>query len=228
MKGLLAIVLPLLGLVASSAGAQSNPLLLAGSDPAQPTLAQKTSTKVYRYTGPSGTVSFSDRAPMNRDYQVVEIITGCYACSLKSTVDWHTTPLHLNVFQGHINTAARTYGVDPALVRAVIHAESAFRPNAKSTAGALGLMQLMPSTARDMGVPDPLSPEDNIRGGVRYLAWLLQRNSGNITLATAAYNAGPGAVERHAGVPPYEETRTYIKRVAILFERYKEALASPS
>ena len=124
--------------------------------------------------------------------------------------------------------AANNYGVDPALIRAVIHAESAFQPHAKSSVGALGLMQLMPDTAREMGVVDPMSPDENIHGGVRYLASLMQRVDGNITLATAAYNAGPGAVARHQGVPPYEETETYVKRVKILHDRYRKALAKSS
>jgi soluble lytic murein transglycosylase-like protein len=89
-------------------------------------------------------------------------------------------------------------------------------------------MQLMPDTARDMGVADPLSPDQNIQGGVRYLAWLMQRTGGDITMATAAYNAGPGAVARHRGIPPYEETQTYVKRVRILHDRYARALAGSS
>jgi soluble lytic murein transglycosylase-like protein len=86
-------------------------------------------------------------------------------------------------------------------------------------------MQLMPGTAREMGVSDPLSPDQNIQGGVRYLAWLMQKTGGNITLATAAYNAGPGAVERHRGIPPFEETETYVRRVRILHDRYRKALS---
>lgn len=198
--------------------ALSNPLQLAG----------QSSTKVFKYTNSQGVPSFSDHAPANRRYQVIEVNTWCYACNLSSTVDWHNTPLHLSSFQGSIAEAANRYGVDPALIRAVIHAESAFKPQAKSRVGALGLMQLMPATAREMGVTDPLSPNENIRGGVRYLASLMQRTGGNVTLATAAYNAGPAAVERHRGIPPYEETETYVKRVRILHDRYRKALDTSS
>src|SRR5690625_248245 len=96
--------------------------------------------------------------------------------------------------------------------------------NTVSTKGAQGLMQLMPATAEALNVQDPLIPEQNIDGGVRYLAQLLAEHQGNTRLATAAYNAGPGAVRRHRGVPPFAETRTYIERVAILYERYQQAL----
>ena len=139
-------------------------------------------------------------------------------------MDWYNIPLRLKAYRFAINEAAKKYRVDPALVRAVIHAESAFKPGAKSKKGALGLMQLMPATAKDMGVINALSPEENIHGGVRYLAWLLEENGGDTLLATAAYNAGPGAVKRHGGIPPYEETQTYVERVKILHDRYKKAL----
>lgn len=188
--------------------------------------ASKTATiKIFKYRDRTGATSFSDQAPADRRYKVIEYNSSCYACNLQSRVDWYSTPLQLSAFRDSINAASRKFGVDPALVRAVIHAESAFRPNAKSKKGALGLMQLMPDTARDMGVADALSPEENINGGVRYLAWLLEKTNGDTTLATAAYNAGPNAVERHNGIPPYEETRTYVKRVKILRDRYRLALA---
>ena len=159
---------------------------------------------------------------MGIKYEMVQF--SCFACNPKSKVDWNNTALQLNAFEAAINMSAEKYRVDPALVRAVIHAESAFKPGARSKKGALGLMQLMPDTAKDMGVTNALVPEDNIQGGVRYLAWLLEENHGNTMLATAAYNAGPGAVKRHNGIPPYEETQTYVKRVKILHDRYKKAL----
>jgi len=155
-------------------------------------------------------------------YEVMQF--SCFACNPQSKVDWDNIPLQLSAFEYAINASAKKYRVDPALVRAVIHAESAFRPGARSNKGALGLMQLMPDTAKDMGVVNVMSPDENIQGGVRYLAWLLEQNSGNTMLATAAYNAGPGAVKRYNGIPPFEETQTYVKRVKVLHDRYKKAL----
>ncbi len=112
-----------------------------------------------------------------------------------------------------IHDAAGREGVDPELVLSVIHVESCFDPEAVSRVGAHGLMQLMPATAAELGVTDRFDPVQNIHGGVRYLAAMLQRFDGDLDLALAAYNAGPGAVERHGGVPPYEETREYIRRI---------------
>ncbi|MNN81932.1 Soluble lytic murein transglycosylase precursor [compost metagenome] len=112
------------------------------------------------------------------------------------------------------------------MVRAIIHAESAFNPTALSRAGAQGLMQLMPATARRFGVTDAYDSGQNIRGGVKYLSWLLRRFNGDLTLAAAGYNAGEGAVDRHGGVPPYRETQYYVRRVAQLADRYRGELAS--
>jgi soluble lytic murein transglycosylase-like protein len=116
--------------------------------------------------------------------------------------------------------ASRRHSVDPALVMAVIDVESAFRPEAVSPKGAMGLMQLMPQTAANLGVAEPFDPNANIEGGVRHLRALLDRYQGDQRLALAAYNAGAAAVERHSGVPPYDETRTYVRRVLERRERY--------
>lgn len=222
MKRFRGVILGGLLLAAAHTAAESDT-----SDPsAQAAKPPQQSIKIYKYRDRTGATSFSDRAPTKSRYEVIQFSLSCYACNPISRIDWHNVPLQLNAFHDAINRASTKYDVDPALVRAVIHAESAFRPRAKSKKGAIGLMQLMPGTAKDMGVTNVLSPEQNIHGGVRYLAWLLKRNSGNTLLATAAYNAGPGAVERHKGIPPYEETKTYVKRVRILHSRYQEALAA--
>jgi soluble lytic murein transglycosylase len=119
-----------------------------------------------------------------------------------------------------IKRASRHHGVSPALVKAVIAAESGFDSQAVSTKGAQGLMQLMPGTARDLGVDDALDPWQNIDGGTRYLGKMIERFPGELALAVAAYNAGPEAVTRHRGVPPYDETRSYVERVLRLYKKY--------
>ncbi len=180
--------------------------------------------KVYQYKQANGIMVFSDHQPQGEDYQV--LLYECFACRPDSTVDWYKIPLFTSHFATDVALAAYKYQLDPALIRAVIHAESAFKPGAVSKAGAKGLMQLMPGTASDMGVDNPLNAQQNIRGGSRYLAQLLAQFNGDLDLACAAYNAGPSTVTQYSGIPPYPETQAYVKRVKILFKRYQKALAS--
>ncbi|RPE81085.1 lytic transglycosylase domain-containing protein [Vulcaniibacterium tengchongense] len=152
-------------------------------------------------------------------------IETCYACAARPGVDFGRVRLNTDAYRDEIAAAARRFGVDEAIVRAIIHAESAYNPNALSRAGAQGLMQLMPATARRFGVGNPFDAAQNIQGGVQYLAWLLKRYNNDLTLAAAGYNAGEGAVDKYGGVPPYAETQRYVQRVAVLAERYRSAVA---
>jgi soluble lytic murein transglycosylase-like protein len=149
----------------------------------------------------------------------------CYACAAKPGVNFNTLRLNNDAYRAEIAAASKDYGVDEAIVRAIIHAESAFNPNALSRVGAQGLMQLMPATARRFGVANAFDAAQNIRGGVQYLAFLLKRFNGNLSLAAAGYNAGEGAVDKYGGVPPYSETQRYVQRVGLLAQRYRGGYA---
>jgi soluble lytic murein transglycosylase-like protein len=183
---------------------------------------------VYRVVKKNGTVMYTNIASLAQGRNATRLFTyivECYACDVHSKIDWNTVPLHLAEYRGDIEAAAKLSGVNAALLRAIIHAESGFNPRALSYKGAQGLMQLMPATAGELGVVDAFDPGENIDGGARYLAALLHDYHGDVKLAAAAYNAGEGAVAKYAGVPPYPETQVYVKRVALLYQRYRKALA---
>lgn len=129
--------------------------------------------------------------------------------------------LFLTQFTDYISEASYRFGVEEALIRSIIHAESAFRITAKSNKKAQGLMQLIPATAARFGVKDVYNPYQNIQGGAEYLAWLLKRYNGDIRLAAAGYNAGEGAVDRFGGIPPYKETQNYVVKVVGLLYQYR-------
>ena len=187
--------------------------------------------QVYAYVGKDGVRNYTSVRPRGVSASAMRTIKysymeTCYACGAKPGLNFGTLRLNTAAYQAEIAAAAREHGVEEAIVRAIIHAESAYNPMALSRVGAQGLMQLMPATARRFGVSDAFNPQQNIQGGVKYLAWLLKRFNGNLTLAAAGYNAGEGAVDKYNGVPPYNETRRYVDRVGVLAERYRGNLAA--
>ena len=180
--------------------------------------------QVYKWVDENGIVTYSNIAPpKNQDFQVLRF--PCYAADPKCrSVSWEKVPLNTQAFRTEIRSAARFNSVEESLIRAIIHAESAYQADAQSPKGAQGLMQLMPATQVELQVSNPFNPEDNIRGGTRYLSQLLLEFDGDFELAAAAFNAGPTAVSKYGGIPPYDETQEYVRRVKILYERYNKAL----
>ena len=169
------------------------------------------SADIYKYVDENGIECYTDTpadqtaSKIYKEKSITSINTS--QVEYEDTADYHSIIL----------AKAETYDIDPSLIKAVIETESNWDCMAISTKGAMGLMQLMPGTASDMNVRNPFNPEENIEGGTRYLKYLLERFQGDLTLALAAYNAGPNAVEKYGYVPPYSETRQYVSKVLSLY-----------
>lgn len=174
---------------------------------------------IYRYEDEDGVVHFTD-APTDRRFKVFmrDIKKDRQLRRTFKLPGYAQDPAR---FEPVIESCAVQYGVDKALIKAVIHAESGYNPNAVSSKGAQGLMQLMPKTAQGLKVKNSFDPEDNIRGGVKYLRFLLDTCKGDVSLALAAYNAGLSRVAQYGGIPPYDETRNYVTKVLSYQKSYQ-------
>ena len=186
-------------------------------------IVNPTRADIYRYEDDDGIVHFTD-APTDRRFKI-------FMRELKKDKQLRTklqlsSSVNPAEYDHIISTCATKYGVNPALIKAVIHAESGYNPNAVSRKGASGLMQLMPGTAKDLQVGDPFNPRENINGGSRYLRFLLDLFNNNLDLALAAYNAGPERVNQHRGIPPYLETRNYVQKVMQKYHSLKGDFSS--
>jgi soluble lytic murein transglycosylase-like protein len=196
-------------------------LILAAAAPL-PAAAQ--SGEIHIYRGANGVPLYTDRKINPRVTEDVYAYIGKYgrptavlSCQGLTADDLERRGAQ---YQPLIERHARAYGVDPALVKAMMRVESCFDANAVSKVGAQGLMQLMPYTAQKLGVRNSFDPDENIRGGVQYLSGLLKRFNNNLDHAIAGYNAGPLNVEKYRGVPPFAETQSYLKRVLTHYRRY--------
>lgn len=194
--------------------------------PPPPARTRTVVTTMYVVRRANGVVEYTNVRPPGRYERSFAVVTGGLAADPDSRIDWNHVGLNLTAYAAEIAAATARHGVDPALVRAIMHAESAFQRNALSPKGAQGLMQLMPATAGDYGVTDAFDPVQNIDAGVEHLAMLLDLFNGDVTLAAAAYNAGQGAVARYGNtVPPFAETQVYVQRVNTLHQRYRNEMA---
>lgn len=179
---------------------------------------------IYKYTEPDGTICFTDSPPPDkksirivREKRVITFTTN----SLKRQSHNKTK---IREYHHLVHRIANEHYLDPELIKAVITAESNWDPFAVSRKGAMGLMQLMPSTASILNVRNPYDPEENIRAGIRYLKYLLDKFNGDIVLAIAAYNAGPKIVEKYGKIPPIDETLQYVKKVLSMIGYNNKAL----
>ncbi len=168
---------------------------------------------IYSYVDENGVMHFTN-IPADKNFKKIMSEDNKRLSDLKSKRPDKQSPVYDQI----IHSKSLKYNIEPSLVNAVIKVESNWNSKAVSGKGAKGLMQLMPSTARELNVKNPFNPEENIEGGVKYLRYLLDKFDGDLSLALAAYNAGPDAIKRFRGIPPFPETRKYVKRVLSLYK----------
>ena len=190
---------------------------------------------IYQYTDEQGVVHFTNapgpsmKKPSRVRAETRTALPGTIAAARtpqpqRKANSSETVPAS---YHEYINTACEKYGVDPSLVHALVRVESGYNTFALSRKGAMGLMQLMPQTATDMNVKNSFSPQENVEGGVRYLRYLLDRYEGNISLALAAYNSGETSVKRWGTIPPFKETKDYVKKILAIYHGTGKTTAVP-
>lgn len=191
----------------------------------QPVPADAQNGEIHVYRDANGNPMYTDRKINARVTDSVYAYIGQYGRPTASSSCTGLTAAGMEArgaqYQYLIDRHAGSYGVDPALVKAMMRVESCFDSNAVSRVGAQGLMQLMPYTAEMLGVTNSFDPDQNIRGGVEYISKLLKRFNNNLEYAVAGYNAGPLNVEKYKGIPPFAETQSYLKRVLTHYKRYR-------
>ncbi|MBI2993261.1 MAG: lytic transglycosylase domain-containing protein [Gammaproteobacteria bacterium] len=188
------------------------------------TLAPAAAADIYKYVDKHGRVTLTDTAKNSQYKRLVKTWKGWEES--KSGIALQNFEKNRKKYTTTIDFYAKHYQLPPSLLHAVITAESAYDPDAVSKAGAVGLMQLMPETARRYGVRNRTNPSENVSGGTRYLRDLLQMFNNNLALALAAYNAGESAVVKHGHqIPPYNETRSYVKKVVALYQQYRKSMS---
>jgi soluble lytic murein transglycosylase-like protein len=180
------------------------------------------SAEIYIYQEKDGTTWFTDHKALNSDFQYIRTYGRPTATQSCKGVDREVMAKRAKPHLEWIRYYSKLYELDPILVHSVIEVESCFDAYAVSRVGARGLMQLMPRTAESLGVSEPFNSKENIRGGISYLRKMLNKFNNNQELALAAYNAGPTAVSKYNGIPPYRETQSYVKRIVKKYTRYKE------